>query len=101
MDSPTSPRGPLMANQRYLDLLKKTLSRYVCPELYQPIGYYHGKDALLSTLYRPVKSLLGSLKLELVWKRPVNLQARYEGRDWPVEAETMIGIKRLDNIEYC
>ncbi len=44
---------------------------------------------------------MGSLNLELVWKRPTDLTARYEGRDWPVEAETMIGIKRLDNIEYC
>jgi hypothetical protein len=25
---------------------------------------------------------------------------RLEGRDWPAEAETMIGLKRLDNIEY-
>lgn len=48
-----------------------------------------------------MKSVLGRYSLELVWKRPVDLSARYEGRDWPVEAETMIGIKRLDNIEHC
>ena len=88
-------------NHLYLDLLKRTLSRYVCPEHYQPIGYYHGKNAWVAKAYRPLRSLLGSLNLELVWKRPVDLKARYEGRDWPVEAETMIGIKRLDNIEHC
>lgn len=28
-------------------------------------------------------------------------QARAEGRDWPVGAETMIGLRRLDNLEHC
>jgi hypothetical protein len=27
--------------------------------------------------------------------------ARTEGLDWPADAETMIGMKRLDNIEFC
>jgi O-methyltransferase len=26
---------------------------------------------------------------------------RAEGRDWPAAAETMIGLKRLDNLEQC
>jgi len=26
---------------------------------------------------------------------------RHEGRDWPAEAETMIGLRRLDNLEGC
>lgn len=26
---------------------------------------------------------------------------RLEGRDWPAHAETMIGVKRLDNLQYC
>lgn len=91
----------MVNNHLYPDLLKRTLSRYVCPEHYQPIGYYHGKNTWAARAYRPLRSILGSLNLELVWKRPVDLKARYEGRDWPVEAETMIGIKRLDNIEHC
>lgn len=65
------------------------------------IGYYHGKNTWFAKAYHPLKSVVGNFNLELVWKRPVNLMARYEGRDWPLEAETMIGIKRLDNIEYC
>jgi O-methyltransferase len=28
-------------------------------------------------------------------------QAREEGRDWPSAAETMIGLKRLDNLQDC
>lgn len=28
-------------------------------------------------------------------------EARIEGRDWPNIAHTMIGVKRLDNLQYC
>jgi hypothetical protein len=31
----------------------------------------------------------------------VDLAVREEGRDWPAEAETMIGLRRLDNLEQC
>lgn len=31
----------------------------------------------------------------------VDPRTRAEGRDWPESAETMIGHKRLDNIQYC
>lgn len=30
-----------------------------------------------------------------------NKENRYDGRDWPSCADTMIGLKRLDNIEAC
>jgi O-methyltransferase len=52
---------------RYLDLLKKCLTRYLV-------------DEDLSDF---------------------NPAVRIEGRDWPTHAETMIGLRRLDNIENC
>ena len=30
-----------------------------------------------------------------------DLAARIEGRDWPKDGETMIGLPRLDNIQSC
>jgi len=30
-----------------------------------------------------------------------DLDRRTEGRDWPTDAHTMIGLKRLDNIQFC
>lgn len=30
-----------------------------------------------------------------------NADARHEGRDWPANAETMIGTRRLDNLVHC
>ncbi len=32
---------------------------------------------------------------------PVDLAARAEGRDWPLEAETMVGWRRLDHLQQC
>ncbi len=32
---------------------------------------------------------------------PFDRQRRIDGRDWPSSAETMIGLKRLDNLEKC
>lgn len=26
---------------------------------------------------------------------------RYDGRDWPSVAHTMVGLRRLDNLQYC
>jgi len=39
--------------------------------------------------------------LELVRRCEVNPDDRTEGKDWPPEAETMIGLRRLDNLQYC
>jgi O-methyltransferase len=32
---------------------------------------------------------------------PFDRALRADGRDWPANAETMIGLRRLDNIQYC
>ncbi|MFN5847098.1 MAG: TylF/MycF/NovP-related O-methyltransferase, partial [Chitinophagales bacterium] len=32
---------------------------------------------------------------------PYNLEDRINGRDWPSSADTMIGLKRLENIQFC
>lgn len=33
--------------------------------------------------------------------RPFDHNVRVEGRDWPATAHTMIGLKRLDNLQFC
>ncbi|HUQ75167.1 MAG TPA: TylF/MycF/NovP-related O-methyltransferase, partial [Burkholderiales bacterium] len=34
-------------------------------------------------------------------RQPFDPARRVEGRDWPEQAHTMIGIKRLDNLHFC
>jgi O-methyltransferase len=60
----------------YLDLLKRCLTRTIFPE---------------ETTYDP------AIKQHV----PFDPELRAEGRDWPAEAETMIGLRRLDNLQDC
>lgn len=84
----------------YLDLLKKCLMRSIFEEkqyeLYQPPIKSH-KAFWFSLLRR----FLSTQQLEIIRNKTFDFQARTEGKDWPTEAETMIGSKRLDNIQAC
>jgi hypothetical protein len=70
-------RADPSAAELYLDLLKKTLTRTLFGD-----GSLHPFDPHESRhAYDPV--------------------LRSEGRDWPAEGETMIGLHRLDNLQAC
>ena len=59
----------------YLDLLKGCLTRMLFPDV--------------------------SWDWDLASKRPFDFDVRREGQDWPTEAETMVGMRRLDNLHQC
>lgn len=87
------------AAQLYLGLLKKTLSQADAVEEARPLTVTgHG---LGQALKRRFLRKLADRGLELYRLRPVDATARAEGRDWPVSAETMIGLLRLDNLQQC
>lgn len=70
---PGPPAGSFSGADLYLDLMKKCLTRTLV-----------GNDLRFKATTR-----------EFIPSTPV---LRTEGRDWPAEAETMIGLDRLDNI---
>lgn len=82
----------------YLESLKQRLTRSF-GESYQAIDFK--KRTVRRALYRPIKGMLNSVDLELVRKKDFDYRKREEGRDWPLEAETMIGHKRLQNLQDC
>ena len=41
------------------------------------------------------------MHVEIVYKKPYDPTLREVGRDWPARAESMIGLRRMDNIQYC
>ena len=82
----------------YLDLLKKVLTRVLFPEEKRVV---RPRKGIKRPLFRPVKKLLESRGMELVRRVPFDRNARENGMDWPAEGETMIGLKRLDNLEFC
>ena len=86
-----SPAATL--EDRYLDLLKKYLTRYDFAESYRQVS-------LNSPFRKLVGRFLASRGLEVVRVEPADPDERMVGWDWPLTAETMIGLKRLDNLEY-
>jgi O-methyltransferase len=85
--------------QLYCDLMKKTLTRYAFGETWQP--YEPRRGSLKGGIARQGRRLLHRRGLELVSRFTFSPDARAEGRDWPPDAETMIGLRRLDNLEEC
>lgn len=84
------------AVELYLDLLKKCLTRSAFEEPYAPLVAGSRK----MKLFAPLQKILVQRGLELVRRAP-GRSDRAEGRDWPVQAETMIGLRRLDNLQFC
>ncbi len=75
------------AQSAYLDLLRRDLTRYGADELV-PVGWY--------IMGRPMFKFRDYM---LVRKRPFNKAARDLGKDWPAQALTMIGMKRLTSLQ--
>ena len=80
----------------YLDLLAKALS---CSLWEGGGGYIIGEKG--SFLKKTLVKFLAKRNLRLIRPRPSYENTREEGRDWPAEAQTMIGMKRLNNLRSC
>jgi O-methyltransferase len=91
--------APDTPEELYLDLLKKCLTRFLFGETYQAVDF--PRRSLGRTIYPLIQKWLPSRRLQLVTRATFDPVARAEGRDWPPEAETMIGLRRLDNLQHC
>ena len=87
------------AAELYLDLLKKCLTRYLFGEDYVPA--VPPKGTFKHTAFEPVRRWLAGKDMEVIRHVPFNEQVRAEGRDWPARAESMAGLRRLDNLQFC
>ncbi|MGQ0679152.1 MAG: TylF/MycF/NovP-related O-methyltransferase [Actinomycetota bacterium] len=87
----TQPNAPELL---YLDLLKRVLTRTGFPSYQLPITRGWKRK-----VYGPVRDLLSARGFQLV--RRVDPEMRRIGGDWPSDAETMVGLVRLDNIQRC
>jgi O-methyltransferase len=86
----------------YLDLMKNCLTRYIFPETRRPLRRPPLTIRnLLWVAYPPIAAILERAGLTLYCDAKVDLARRADGRDWPAEAETMIGLKRLNNLHSC
>lgn len=88
-------------DQRYLDLLKSILTDY---NRLDEVEYIKLKDinrTFLSTFYDLLNIIIKKSGFEIQKRIHTTKEARINGMDWPTNAETMIGLKRLENIEFC
>jgi len=95
----TEPASGTTPEELYLELMKQCLTRMLWREKYRPMATsFNGWRRLV---LKPLQLLVRLAQLELVHVEPDRIDARQEGRDWPLEAETMVGLKRLDNLRNC
>jgi O-methyltransferase len=86
------------ANELYLDLLKKCLTRTIAAEIFSSAEPW---SRFMRLWFLPAQAFLWARGWTIVRRQPVDCRVRVEGRDWPADAETMIGLKRLDNLQFC
>src|SRR5258708_36685300 len=84
------------AAHSYLELLKRTLTRISFPERYSSAAPH-----ILDEWPSDFQNWLQERHLALVNINNFDVDRRAEGRDWPAEAKTMIGLRRLDNLQEC
>lgn len=85
----------------YIELLKKVLIDYhrISNVEYKPI--YEVKDNFRTKLLIALNKKLSKMKLSICKRVEFTEEFRVNGRDWPSNADTMIGLKRFNNIEFC
>lgn len=93
-----------MDTQRYIDLLKHVLIDYHRVESgeYKPL--YSNDPSWKKRALMALDALLRSAthgRFLITEKVNFKKADREGGRDWPANAESMIGLKRMENIEYC
>lgn len=90
-----------MNNSLYIELLKNVLTDFHRIDLgeYRPLNRNSKKYSF--KILCAIDNVLRKRNLAICQYLKYNKEARLEGRDWPTYADTMIGLKRLNNIESC
>jgi O-methyltransferase len=86
----------------YLDLLKNTLSFTLWDEPGWPIGSFNQfRPAYKRIPIGLLSQMFAFFKLDIIQTRKVTLEQKQNGEIWPALADTMVGFKRLDNLQMC
>ena len=91
------------ARDLYLDILKRSLTGALYEDNDSIRGGVRtdGAESLKKRVANSVGKAAGKLNLEIAYKKPYDPTLREIGRDWPSRAESMIGLKRMSNIQEC
>ncbi len=90
----------MTTQQLYLDLLKKTLSFSLWEDMGYPIEVYNNLRRQPMRLIAATIAKAAALGRMEVYRK-MTPEMRESGQAWPRHADTMVGMKRLDNIQNC
>ena len=86
----------------YLDLLKRTLSFALWEEPGVPVEVFnYQRPPLRRLVFAAAASLLRRVDMQLVRNVHYTREQREQGAVMPLQAHTMIGMRRLDNLQAC
>jgi O-methyltransferase len=87
----------------YFDLLKKALMGLLWDEskMFRPVDKDIERSFYRKWVYEAVTKRLARSGRQIMQPVSFDLEARLNGVDWPPFAHTMVGIKRLDNLQSC
>ena len=87
----------------YLELLKRSLTGAIAEDNDSILGGVRtqGSDRLRKKVANQVGQLTQRFGFEIAYKKPYDAALREVGGDWPSRAESMIGLKRMDNLIHC
>lgn len=91
------------ASDLYLDLLARSLTRALQEDSDRVLGFndWRSPPTVRRRVGDTVARAASRYGVEIVKRRPYEAALREHGVDWPARAETMIGLKRLDNIKMA
>lgn len=92
-------RAPDAPEGLYLDLLKRMLTRHGFNQPHLPLAPFG--SPLRRSLTGRFQRALARRDYQVVKRTAWNPELRLDGRDRPTDAETMIGMRRLDNLQEC
>ena len=90
------------SREPYLELLKNTLTYNLWEEPPKPCSYeIPGRNPVKNFYFKKFIKRLQQEKIQLVKPLPITSYQRENGMIWPGKADTMVGLKRLDNLQHC
>ena len=90
------------AGELYVDLLKKSLCYTLYDEPPIPLELYWSRRGWIKKRLSPLLArLFGIIGAKLCFPANYSREQREGGRIWPVQAHSMIGLKRMNNLSFC
>lgn len=86
----------------YIDLLKKSLSDILNEGGTQVTPLAPGQSTFFKrVVFNTMINKLATKKMRVISDKGFDYDTRAEGKGWPINGQTMIGLKRLENIHQC